>query len=121
MNIDDRELRELSASIGRAPAALITGAVAVIAKGSNNIKKDARSRVSDHPTWKRLEQTINYEQVGLSSEIGYEDRGQGELAGIAEFGSAKHDPHPALIPAFREESPKFEQAMSAAAVKALGL
>jgi len=118
---DDRELRELSASLGRAPAALIAEARAVVARGSNNIKKDARARVSDHPTWKRLESTITYEQVGLSSTIGYEDRGQGELAGIAEFGSAKHDPHPALFPATNAEAPKFSAAMSAAAAKALRL
>ena len=120
MNFDDRELRTLSANIGKAPAILITEARAVIAKGSDNIKKDARSRVSDHPSWKKLEHTITYEQVGLESTIGYEDQGQGELAGIAEFGSARHDPHPALIPAVKAEEPKFLAAMTAAQRKALG-
>lgn len=120
-DFDFSEVRALSASLGRAPSALIAEARAVIARGSLNIKKDARARVSDDPTWKRLESTITYEQVGLTSTIGYEDRGQGELAGIAEFGSARHDPHPALIPAANAEAPKFTAAMSEAAAKALGL
>ena len=121
MSFDDREIRELSVSLGRVPAAMVAEAAAIVAKGSVNIKTDARSRVSDHPTWKRLESTITFEQVGLTSTIGYEDRGQGELAGIAEFGSALHAPHPALIPAANAEAPKFTAAMGAAAAKALRL
>lgn len=121
MSIDDHEIRELSVSLGRVPAAFVAEAAAVVAKGSLNIKNDARSRVSDNPSWKRLASTITYEQVGLTSTIGYEDRGQGELAGIAEFGSAKHPPHPALIPAADAEAPKFTAAMSAAAANALRL
>lgn len=117
MSMDFSEVQALSASLGRASKGLVTEARTVIAKGSLNIKKDARARVSNHPSWKRLESTINYEQVGLSSEIGYDDVGQGELAGIAEFGSARHAPHPALMPAAKAEAPRFEKAMAEAAAK----
>ena len=117
MSMDFSEVQALSASLGRASGGLVKEARAVIAKGSVNIKKDARSRVSGHPSWKRLESSINYEQVGLSSEIGYDDVGQGELAGIAEFGSARHAPHPALMPAAKAEAPRFEKAMADAAAK----
>lgn len=117
MSMDFSEVQALSASLGRASGGLVKEARAVIAKGSVNIKKDARARVSGHPSWRRLASTINYEQVGLSSEIGYDDVGQGELAGIAEFGSARHAPHPALMPAVKAEAPRFEKAMADAAAK----
>lgn len=119
-DFDFSDVERLSVSIGRASAAMVTEARAVVAKGLLNIKSDARERVSDHPTWKQLARTINYEQVGLSGEVGYDDVGQGELAGIAEFGSVRHAPHPALMPASREESPKFAKAMGDAAAKVLG-
>jgi hypothetical protein len=114
---DTSELKTLSANLGRASGAMIQGARGVIAKGSLNIKNDARENMSDSPYWKRLGRTINYEQVGLSSEIGYDDVGQGELAGIYEFGSAKRAPHPTLIPAFDREAPRFEKAMGDLAAK----
>lgn len=125
MSIDDSELRALSASLGKVDGRLIPEARAVVVRAAVNIKTDARSRVSDHPTWKRLAQTITYGMAGNAhysqAEVGYEDRGQGELAGIAEFGSARHDPHPALIPSVKAEEPNFLAAMEAAVAKATKL
>ena len=120
-DIDMSEVRELSASLGRASGAVVKGAVPVVFKGLMNIKTETRKRVSSDPTWKRLAASVNFDQAGLSGEVGYDDVGQGELAGIAEFGSARHAPHPALIPAAAEEAPRFEKAMADLAVKALGL
>lgn len=117
MSADFSEVEALTRSIGRASSGLIAQAGKVVAKGALNIKTGTRERVSNHPTWKRLEQKVNFEQVALTAEIGYEDEGQGELASIAEYGSARHAPHPALIPAAAEEAPRFEQALLTAAAK----
>ena len=117
IDADFRELERLAVNIGRASAATITAAHGVVAKGALNIKTDTRADISDHPSWKRLAQTVNYEQVGLSAVIGYDDQGQGELAGIYEFGSATRDPHPTLYPAAAREAPRFEAALAAVAVK----
>jgi len=119
MDLDLSEFKALSASIGRASAALVVAERAVVAKALLNIKTDARENISTHPTWKRLASTINYEQAGLAGIVGYDDRGQGELAGIAEFGSARHAPHPALLPAARDEAPRFEKATVEAATAAI--
>lgn len=110
-SIDASELKTLSANLGRASGAVVQESRAVIAKGALNIKNDTREHISDDPYWKRLAQKVNFEQVGLSAEIGYDDEGQGELAGIYEFGSVKRDPHPTLIPAFDREVSRFEKAM----------
>jgi hypothetical protein len=112
IDADFSQVSILAVNIGRATAAGITTAQGVVAKGALNIKQDTRKNISDHPSWKRLEQTVNYEQVGLSAVVGYDDQGQGELAGIYEFGSASRAPHPTLFPAAARELPKFEQAMS---------
>lgn len=117
MSMDFSEVTALSRSIGRASSGLINEARKVVEKGALNIKTETRERVSDHPTWKRLEQKVNYEIVGLTAEVGYDDTGQGELAGIAEFGSARHAPHPALIPSAKAEAPRFEEALLTAAAK----
>ena len=74
--------------------------------------------MASHPAWGQLAATLNAEQVGLSAEIGYDDVGQGNLAGIAEFGSARHAPHPALMPAFKAEAPKFERYLGEAVARA---
>jgi hypothetical protein len=115
--MDFSEVEALSANIGRASARMVKEARGVVAKGALNIKEDTRKNVSDHPTWKRLEHTVNFDVVGLSAEVGYDDVGQGELAGIYEFGSARRSPNPTLYPAAEREAPRFEKAMLDAAAK----
>jgi hypothetical protein len=119
IDADFSQVSILAVNIGRATAAGITAAQGVVAKGALNIKQDTRRNISDHPSWKRLEQTVNYEQVGLSAVVGYDDQGQGELAGIYEFGSASRAPHPTLFPAAARELPRFEQAMGAVVGKSV--
>jgi hypothetical protein len=119
LEVDTRELDLLSVNIGRATAAGIAAAVPVVTKGLVNIKKDTRENISDHPSWKRLAQTVNYEQRGLQGEVGYEDVGQGELAGIHDFGSATRAPNPTLYPAADREAPRFAAGLAAAAGKAV--
>lgn len=116
----------LSASLAAIEGRLPDEARAVVKRAATNIKKDARARVSTNPTWRKLAATITYgldgsNRVQAVATVGYEDRGQGELAGIAEFGSARHAPHPALMPAARDEAPRFEKAMADAIEKALKL
>lgn len=112
---DFSEVERLSASFSDAAARLPGQARSVVAKGSLNIKNGTREHVSDDPTWKRLAQTVNYDMEGNASysqgTTGYDDEGQGELAGIYEFGSARRSPHPTLMPAFAAEVPRFEKAM----------
>ena len=105
------EVRALAHDIGRISGKVFPEVRAVVVKAAVNVKKDTRERISDHPTWRRLEHTVTFDMYGLAAEIGYEDRGQGELAGIHEFGSAKKAPHPALIPAANAEEPRFLKAL----------
>jgi len=123
-DFDLSEVQALSASIAATTGRLASEARSAVAKGALNIKTETRQNISDHPTWKRLAAAVNYDMAGnaaySTATIGYDDVGQGELAGIAEFGSVKHDPHPALIPALKAEAPRFEKAMGDIASKVMG-
>lgn len=118
---DVSELRELSQSIASVAGRIPAEARAVVSRGALNVKSDAREHVSDSPYWSRIDQAINYDLVGnafhSTATIGYDDVGQGELAGIYEFGSVKRAPHPTLFPAFDREAPRFEKAMGDLAAK----
>lgn len=117
IDFDMREVDRLVVNLGRVSAQVVAAAAGVVAKGALNIKNDTRKNVSDHPSWKRLASTVNYELTGLSATVGYDDQGQGELAGIYEFGSATRAPHPTLYPAAAREVPNFAKALGAVAAK----
>lgn len=119
-DVDLSEFKSLSASLGRASADLIREEQKVVGKALLNIKNGTRKRISNHPSWSKLARTVNYDQFGVTGYVGYEDQGQGELAGIAEFGSARHAPHPALLPAAKDEAPRFEKATLDVVAKVFG-
>ena len=116
IEVDFSEVERLSRSIASIDGRLIPAARAVVAKGALNIKNDTRANVSDHPTWKRIAQSVNYEMAGnayfAEAVVGYDDEGQGELAGIYEFGSAVRAPHPTLYPAAGREAPRFAASLA---------
>lgn len=125
MSMDISELSALSVDLGRASGKVAVGARGVIAKAALNIKNDSRRQVSQHPSWKHIAATLNYDITGVSADggvsatVGYDDVGQGELAGIYEFGSSRRAPHPTLFPAAEREVPRLEAAMTTLAAKAI--
>lgn len=118
-SIDMSEIAKLSADLGKVPAVAVTEARKVLFKGSMNIKSEVQDHFAGHRYWKPLGRAVDFELVGLKSEVGFKDQGQGELAGIHEFGSSRRGPHPTLYPAAETERPKFERAMLDVGVKAL--
>ncbi len=98
MRADTSGLRELKAALGKADGQMFEGARRLLSKTALETKKGTQAAISTHPTWKRLAPAVSYDLYGLAAEVGYEDVGQGELAGIYEFGSARRDPHPTLGP-----------------------
>lgn len=111
---DTSQVEEFAHDLGRVAGAVVPAVRPVLMKAAQNVKDDARAAVSGHPSWKRLAHTINYDMYGLEAEVGYDDQGQGEVAGIYEFGSARRSPHPTLIPAAERETPRFVEALDKA-------
>lgn len=113
MFADVSQVQDFAADLGRVEGRLVPEVGKVVKKAVQNVKDDTRSRISPHPSWSKLAPTVNYDTFGdLEAEVGYDDRGQGELAGIYEFGSARRAPHPTLIPAAQAEEERFVQALA---------
>lgn len=96
----------------------------VVEKGALNIKNDARRRRSRSRHFPKLARAITYEThmtpSGAWAEVGPEqNRPQGNLAHIPEFGSLRTPPEPYMRPAAERELPRFERAIEALGVKAL--
>lgn len=98
MRIDTSDADRLAEDFGRIPGKLIPEVVTLLAKTGLETKNETRKRVSSHKRWRRIAGSVNYHMKGLAVEVGYDDIGQGELAGIYEFGSARRAPHPTLGP-----------------------
>jgi hypothetical protein len=92
----------------------------VVAKGSLNIKTEARQIISDlrhhHPTYlPHYPRSISYDVDdtaggGIQGSIGPDAHlPQGPLGNILEYGSANSVPYPHLNPALDHEVPRFEQ------------
>ena len=91
---DTRELDVLSLDLSRAPNRMQRAAPKVFEVGANKIKKSLRRDASGHDYLESgFAETVNYDRLTpLVFEIGFDDVGQGELAGIAVYGSVNNAP-----------------------------
>lgn len=99
---------------------------AVVARGALQIKLDAQRRISGLRHAPAYPRSISYDthvtRGAVWAEIGPDKtRRQGPLGNLLEYGSVKNPPHPHMRPAAEAEAPRFEKALEALAVKALGL
>lgn len=125
------DLRRLAADFGAAPRKAQREAAAVVLHGAVNIKKNwarnaEQSAGSHAPAYPS---SITYDMGGIfgalmggiEAEIGPDkNRSQGALGNLIEYGSVNNPPHNDGGRALRDEAPKFETALAAAALDALG-
>ena len=120
-------LHELKGVLDDAGDEIIPQGERLVGKGANNIKQDAKRRISGHPKLPGYPHTINYDVTTkgtlIDGEIGPDlDRGgQAPLGGFAEleYGTPWSAPVPHLAPALEAEAPRFEKALGDFAVKLL--
>ena len=123
---DTHEVTGLVDAINKASRVAVTEVTAVVAKGANNIKRDAAQRISGLRHAPAYPRSIGYDLYpslkGPSAVIGPDkDRRQGALGNLLEYGSVNSAPIPHLAPALDAEEPRFVKALEDLAVKALGL
>jgi hypothetical protein len=127
VGFDGRELAYVMTALDRASVVAPAESAKVVFVGALHIKQDARRRISGHPHFKALPYAIDFDPVTTTSRAAYTEVGvnkgkkQGPLGNIPEYGSLTLAPMPYMRPAVEAELPKFEAAMDALAVKALGL
>ncbi len=124
MQVDWSDVDHWALQLNLAAADVLPGALGVVAKGSLNIKTDARQRANFHSTAKLYPGTITYDtRVTKTAAIGETgprtDRPQGPLGHLLEFGSPTSAPRPHLNPAGDAEEPRFVEAMEALAARLL--
>jgi hypothetical protein len=111
---------EFAAELIRIAGRVAKEARDVVAKGADNIKRDARANVDKSaPVHNAHAQyAITYDDPSangtvISSEIGYdkEIRG-GSLGNLLEYGSRNSSPHRDLGRALDAETPRFEQQLA---------
>lgn len=124
--IDGHEIKQVVDALSKSVAVSQAEAYAIVKRGAQDIKTDARRRISGHPRFRRLPYAIDYDVytslVGPSAEIGpNHSKPQGSLGHIPEYGTPTSAPMPYMAPAGQAEEPKFAKAVEDAMVKALGL
>jgi hypothetical protein len=122
VNIDTKELQVYEIQLGLAAEQVLPEARKVVAKGSLNIKTDARRLAPKGPHTPHYANSITYEtgvtKTTATGEVGPEHgRSQAELGHLFEYGSPTSPPHPHLTPAGDLEEPKFYTAMEDLAVR----
>lgn len=113
------EMRSVAKYLRSGRSRMLTGVKPVVAKGANNVKRDAVNNLRAHSRGKssipRLPGAISYDLTdgGLGAEIGPDQDKSGLAVGV-EFGSSHHAPMPFLMPAADAEEPKFVDAVDKA-------
>jgi hypothetical protein len=126
IEFDSHEVTVFADAINKASQVAPADAEKVVFVGAIHIKKDAARRISGHRRWRRLPYSIDFDTYrslkGPAADIGPNHaKGQGALGNIPEYGTPTSPPIPYMRPAADAEQPRFEKAMEALAVKALGL
>lgn len=90
---DTDELNRLSVDLSEAPGRMQRKAPAVFARGAFEIKNRIERAASGHDYLPTLDNHVSYDRLGLLEyEIGFDKRGQGNLANIAVYGSVNNAP-----------------------------
>lgn len=124
VKIDSRDLQMYEVLLEEAGQEILPEARKVVAKGSLNIKTDARRLAPKGPHTPHYAKSITYEtgvtKTTVASEIGPEHgKMQAELGFIFELGLPQTPPQPHLNPAGDLEEPKFVKAMEDLAARLL--
>lgn len=124
------DLRSLAHDLSEAPRKAQRDVLEVVEHGAVNVKEGWRDNArlsAGHAAW-RYPDSISYDLnlgaalVGrVEAEIGPDkSKPQGPLGNLLEFGSPHSPPHNDGGRALRAEAPKFEQALAAITLDALG-
>lgn len=90
---DTSEVNRLAVDLSEAPGRAQRKAPAVFARGAFEIKNRIKRAASGHGHLPSLDAHVSYDHLGfLDYEIGFDKRGQGNLANIAVYGSINNAP-----------------------------
>lgn len=117
------DLDDLARDLATAADAILEPLRAVVHRGANNVKRDARAAASGIRHAPTYPYTIGYDYEESADELqatigpdvdlvvgGGPKQTPGNLGVILEFGTATSGPIPHILPAGEREEPRFERA-----------
>jgi hypothetical protein len=107
-------LSELTADLRKAADTAVEQTKKVVGRGCNNIKKDAKKKVTGYAHLPHYPRSIDYEVTAdgttVTGEVGPNSaKLQGGLGRVIELGTRNNSPIPHLSPALDAEEPALER------------
>lgn len=108
--VDDSEVNALAIDLSSADERLARKSGPTVRNTALRVKKNMRRAASGHRFLEHLPSTISAERKGpLEWEIGFDKRGQGNLANILVYGSVNNAPVFGIAGSLRSEIPYLER------------
>jgi hypothetical protein len=108
---DTSEVHALAARFRAAPPKAMAAIVPVANKAGVNMKRDMKRAASGHSHLPGLSRAVSYDVESSPAEVkvtvGFDKRGQGNLANIAAFGSVNNAPVMDIMVPLASEVPNF--------------
>lgn len=121
--LDHRQLDALARDLIAAPVQVIPAILPTANRAGYNLKRRMGRDASGHSHLPGLAATVEYDvtpaPTSVTIEVGFRDEGQGELAGIAAFGSVNNAPVMDITAGLEDEVPVFIRHAAVAAVSVL--
>lgn len=93
LRFDTSEVDALAADFSAGPGRVQRGAGRVIERSARRVQAAQKRDATGHRYLKRLPGTVGRTRIGLlEQEVGFDKRGQGNLANILVFGSINNSP-----------------------------
>lgn len=90
---DTDQVERLAVDLSEAPRRVQQSAPKVLLVGINKAKKNLKRMASGHDYLPHLDGQVEYDRLGMFEyELGFNKRGQGNLANIAVYGSVNNAP-----------------------------
>lgn len=113
IEFDNSEVNRLSVDLSKAPIRVQRRAPKVMETGAYKIKQEMKQDASGHRHLPELDQHLSYDALTpLDYEIGFDKKGQGNLANIAAFGSVNNPPVMDHTAGLRREIPHILRHLS---------
>lgn len=122
IDLDTSDVHRLAVDLTGAAAKVQIGANVELEASAVRVRDGMKADATGHAFLPRLPEYVSYERVALALlayDIGFDKRGQGNLANIAAFGTSKNAPVMDHTASLRREEPVVVAAMLALGEKSL--
>lgn len=121
VELDSPDLTRLAVDLTQSPVRLQIAAATALEVHARKVADGMKADATGHRSLPRLQDYVSYERkgIGLEYEVGFDKRGQGNLANIAAFGTSKNAPVMDHAASLRAEEPHIIAALLTAAEKAI--